>query len=48
MVAKITDDAGNEFIPKVDVSFVQVKFGLNFTEDELLALANQPHCKLAV
>lgn len=31
-----------------DVTFVQVKFGLNFTEDELLALANEPHSKLAV
>lgn len=30
------------------VTFVQVKFGLNFTEDELLALANEPHSKLAV
>ena len=32
----------------MDVTFVQVKFGLNFTEDELLALANEPHSKLAV
>ena len=31
-----------------DVTFVQVKFGLNFTEDELFALANEPHSKLAV
>lgn len=31
-----------------DITFVQVKFGLNFTEDELLALANEPHSKLAV
>ena len=31
-----------------DVTFVQVKFRLNFTEDELLALANEPHSKLAV
>ena len=31
-----------------DVTFVQVKFGLNFTEDELLALANEPYNKLAV
>lgn len=31
-----------------DVTFVQVKFGLNFTEDELLALTNEPHSKLAV
>lgn len=31
-----------------DITFVQVKFGLNFTEDELLALANKPHSKLAV
>ena len=31
-----------------DVTFVQAKFGLNFTEDELLALANEPHSKLAV
>ena len=33
---------------ETDVTFVQVKFGLNFTEDELLALANEPHSKLAV
>lgn len=31
-----------------DITFVQVKFGLNFTEDELLAIANKPHSKLAV
>lgn len=31
-----------------DITFVQVKFGLNFTEDELLALATEPHSKLAV
>lgn len=31
-----------------DVTFVRVKFGLNFTEDELLALANEPHSKLAI
>lgn len=31
-----------------DITFIQVKFGLNFTEDELLALANEPHSKLAV
>jgi hypothetical protein len=30
------------------ITFVQVKFGLNFTEDELLAIANKPHSKLAV
>lgn len=33
---------------KKDITFVQVKFGLNFTEDELLALANEPHNKLAM
>ena len=31
-----------------DVTFVQVKFGLNFTEDELIAIAEKPHSKLAV
>lgn len=31
-----------------DVTFVQVKFGLNFTEDELIAIAERPHSKLAV
>lgn len=31
-----------------DVTFVQVKFGLNFTEDELLAITGKPHSKLAV
>ena len=30
------------------ITFVQVKFGLNFTENELLAVANKPHSKLAV
>lgn len=30
------------------VTFVQVKFGLNFTEDELIAIAKKPHSKLAV
>ena len=30
------------------ITFVQVKFGLNFTEDELLAIAGKPHSKLAV
>lgn len=33
---------------EMDVTFVQVKFGLNFTEDELLAIAEKPHSKLAV
>lgn len=41
----ITED---NFIPRVNVSFIQVKFGLNFTEDELLALAKEPHSKLAI
>lgn len=43
--------SGSNEIPenkKEEVTFVQVKFGLNFTEDELLALANEPHSKLAV
>ena len=31
-----------------DIAFVQVKFGLNFTEDELIAVAERPHSKLAV
>lgn len=31
-----------------DITFVQVKFGLNFTEDELVAVAERPHSKLAV
>lgn len=31
-----------------DITFVQVKFGLNFTEDELIAIAEKPHGKLAV
>lgn len=31
-----------------DVTFVQVKFGLNFTEDELVAIAEKPHSRLAV
>lgn len=31
-----------------DITFVQVKFGLNFTEDELIAIAEKPHSKLAV
>lgn len=31
-----------------DVTFVQVKFGLNFTQDELVAIAKKPHSKLAV
>ena len=31
-----------------DIAFVQVKFGLNFTEDELIAIAEKPHSKLAV
>ena len=31
-----------------DITFVQVKFGLNFTEDELIAIAERPHSKLAV
>lgn len=31
-----------------DITFVQVKFGLNFTEDELIAVAERPHSKLAV
>ena len=31
-----------------DVAFVQVKFGLNFTEDELIAIVEKPHSKLAV
>lgn len=30
------------------ITFVQVKFGLNFTEDELIAIAEKPHSKLAV
>lgn len=30
------------------ITFVQVKFGLNFTEDELVAIAEKPHSKLAV
>ena len=30
------------------ITFVQVKFGLNFTEDELIAMAEKPHSKLAV
>ena len=31
-----------------DITFVQVKFGLKFTEDELIAIAEKPHSKLAV
>lgn len=31
-----------------DITFVQVKFGLNFTEDELVAIAEKPHSKLAI
>ena len=31
-----------------DITFIQVKFGLNFTEDELIAIAERPHSKLAV
>ena len=31
-----------------DITFVQVKFGLNFTEDELIAIAKKPRSKLAV
>ena len=31
-----------------DITFIQVKFGLNFTEDELIAIAEKPHSKLAV
>ena len=31
-----------------DITFVQVKFGLNFTEVELIAIAEKPHSKLAV
>ena len=31
-----------------DITFVQVKFVLNFTEDELIAIAEKPHSKLAV
>ncbi len=33
---------------KEEITFIQVKFGLNFAEDELIALANEPHSKLAV
>lgn len=29
------------------ITFVQVKFGLNFTEDELISIAEKPHSKLA-
>lgn len=31
-----------------DITFVQVRFGLNFTEDELVAIAEKPHSKLAI
>lgn len=31
-----------------DITFVQVKFGLNFTEDELIAIVEKPYSKLAV
>lgn len=33
---------------KEELTLVMVKFGLNFTEDELKAIANEPHSKLAV
>ena len=39
---------GTNEVSEDSVTFVQVKFGLNFTEDELLALANKPYSKLAV
>ena len=41
---KIRQEQNNE----EDITFVQVKFGLNFTEDELVAVAERPHSKLAV
>ena len=45
---KLEEKIRQEQNKKDSITFVQVKFGLNFTEDELLAIANKPHSKLAV
>nr|DAQ08494.1 MAG TPA: hypothetical protein [Caudoviricetes sp.] len=43
------DEAKMELQPHLgDLTLVLVKFGLNFTEDELRAVYFEPHSKLAV